>query len=1075
MCVGENCAPQAVHYMNAQLTALYENAVDCIKSHEWKDKPAEQFKYSHGLAEYSYVPPYSRNQTMFHATFGKPHLEFICNHDAILRLKIKKGYYRLDYSKSSGMNYSDKDRVQSLANVEIAFRISFDTRSLRGKDSKIGNGQNLVQLITLNLPKAQLVSAEPAVIIGRDAFVHYLNEYLVFLHQAGNHVLFSLPDFDDDRYRLTIDYSLMGGTVLEVDDIHGVSVDKINAYLSSVWLKAAMLMGSELDDWKSLCLAEYRSTSRPLPDWDGHFHLRLGAPRVKPVCSREAIIYFSVDEVLFYEDADFTREPHRRYNGWEVAVLVDITHEFDGFVTRCVLDLASARPYHSHCKYSGFEEHDEIAVAYCTRIVEFFSSTYLDILQTVDLNVIYFVDSRWPITSTGSITVQDEGFEEEEFDEEGWIMSGESKSTRVVEWREMITRCNMHGFDQVIAISQSSTNAFFESLWTGAQNHRHSDHALVKWHYDEFFNARFKPLSLRLLSNGRAIVWVHLEHGHLKVLKNRLPWSESEKYHFENWHLAFEVDLQKVVHSNLQVSESWITRYKDSFVYKEHGVHQDRTLEHIVLDFTHAEFLYEFSNFEGLFHHSHGHTHEHRPIEQVQAVVHYLQGHYLPALAQSGHNIIHTVPVWKAKTNLTSISWTAMHFHVYSKTEITRQNWAQVSGNLEPAIAVFGMTEFRPLPSLRLEYSSNLLIRASKSVSYGTVCISRSAFMEKRLLDLLSLINSRTTVIPLFSGVVDGVWQLQLTTWAEHQWRKSQKCKWEEISEHAGFMKYGWQHRDGWKYEHEGTGEIDNGTYSVLCSTRNYLELPTAARNRSMDIKISGETDLEMSFKSTTRQGSSKSTAKWSAIISLQSDFDGLNVKVIGALTPVIEASSGHNHLSMFPDLRQKLSENLPKSIDLSQVLHELKAFEGIWHYGYPGLHAYCLANPVFNHKGDVIFELRPQGQGATSHRKAASTSKTDTISRQSSRATLSSRPSFLKKIKDTVTTALTGERSSAGSLTVKGSGHLNGNGHAHANGHSSSGSYMANNMTFDLTERHQETEDSVEESSFHVSGIPVV
>ena len=132
-------------------------------------------------------------------------------------------------------------------------------------------------------------------------------------------------------------------------------------------------------------------------------------------------------------------------------------------------------------------------------------------------------------------------------------------------------------------------------------------------------------------------------------------------------------------------------------------------------------------------------------------------------------------------------------------------------------IAVLGMTEFRPLPARRLEYSSGLIIRASRKISYGTVVISRSTFMEKRLLDILSLINARTTVIPLFSGVVDGVWQLQLTTWAEHQWRSSQKCKWEEVSEGAGFMKYRWQHRDGWKYEHEGSGEIDNGTYSILC------------------------------------------------------------------------------------------------------------------------------------------------------------------------------------------------------------------------------------------------------------------
>ena len=289
--------------------------------------------------------------------------------------------------------------------------------------------------------------------------------------------------------------------------------------------------------------------------------------------------------------------------------------------------------------------------------------------------------------------------------------------------------------------------------------------------------------------------------------------------------------------------------------------------------FADAEFIYEFSSFEGLFHHSFHHSHEHRPIEQVQAVVHYIQGHYLPHLSQSGLNIIHTVPVWKAKTSLTSVSLTTMHFHVYSKTEITRRNWAHVTASLEPVIAVLGMTEFRPLPALRLEYSSGLIIRASRKISYGTVVISRSTFMEKRLLDILSLINARTTVIPLFSGVVDGVWQLQLTTWAEHQWRSTQKCKWEEVSECAGFMKFRWQHRDGWKYEHEGSGEIDNGTYSILCgsritcfrivhllirfvgSTRNYLELPTAARNRSMDIKLSGETDIEMSFKSAARQG----------------------------------------------------------------------------------------------------------------------------------------------------------------------------------------------------------------------------
>lgn len=131
-------------------------------------------------------------------------------------------------------------------------------------------------------------------------------------------------------------------------------------------------------------------------------------------------------------------------------------------------------------------------------------------------------------------------------------------------------------------------------------------------------------------------------------------------------------------------------------------------------------------------------------------------------------------------------------------------------------------------------------------------------------------------------------------------------------------------------------------------------------------------------------------------MITIQSECDGLSVKVTGSLTPVIETSSAQNQIGLFPDLRQKLAEHLPKTIDLLPVLAELKVFEGVWQYGYPGLQAYCLSNPVFNHKGDIVFELRPQGQGAQTARRnnGGSTPAVGTISRQSSRVVLSARPS---------------------------------------------------------------------------------
>ena len=227
-------------------------------------------------------------------------------------------------------------------------------------------------------------------------------------------------------------------------------------------------------------------------------------------------------------------------------------------------------------------------------------------------------------------------------------------------------------------------------------------------------------------------------------------------------------------------------------------------------------------------------------------------------------------------------------------------------------------------------------------------------------------------------------------------------------------------------------------------------------------------------------------------MISIQSEFDGLSVKVTGSLTPVIEGSSAQNQFGMFPDLRQKLGEHLPKTIDLSRVLAELKVFEGVWHYGYPGVHAYCLSNPVFNHKGDVVFELRPQGHGAqTTHRHTAgntSASAGTTISRQSSRAALSSRPSckrampptplfvllmhrlVLQKVKSAVTTAIQGDRSPTPSLN----GGANGHAHANGNGHSVSASYTSSKEMKVETIKREVVEDSASQSSFQVSGVSV-
>lgn len=142
---------------------------------------------------------------------------------------------------------------------------------------------------------------------GREALAFYFTQYFKLLKSAGNHVLFSLPDFDDDRRRVLIDFSADAQALVDVDEIYGVSVEKINTFLSSSWLKSAMLAGGKNGpsaDRAAISLAEYRSTW-VLGDSNVHFHVKLGAPRIRALCQQEVILYFTVDEVLFYESADF--------------------------------------------------------------------------------------------------------------------------------------------------------------------------------------------------------------------------------------------------------------------------------------------------------------------------------------------------------------------------------------------------------------------------------------------------------------------------------------------------------------------------------------------------------------------------------------------------------------------------------------------------------------------------------------------------------------------------------------------------------------------------------------------------
>lgn len=103
MCFEGNSAPLSNRYLNAQLFALWENAVDCYKQDLSPplDPPVDSnSKQTRALAQFHYVDQPEGNPgdaiVPFYAEFDQPKVECICDNAALLFLVIKQGHIDLD-------------------------------------------------------------------------------------------------------------------------------------------------------------------------------------------------------------------------------------------------------------------------------------------------------------------------------------------------------------------------------------------------------------------------------------------------------------------------------------------------------------------------------------------------------------------------------------------------------------------------------------------------------------------------------------------------------------------------------------------------------------------------------------------------------------------------------------------------------------------------------------------------------------------------------------------------------------------------------------------------------------------
>ncbi|KAF8128338.1 hypothetical protein K438DRAFT_1948831 [Mycena galopus ATCC 62051] len=916
MCLGDNSATLSARYLNAQLKAMWENAVECathdiqpavdFRSHEY-----QKHKYTRSLAEFYFAGDAPRgliakDGMFFNGTFGEPRLEFICNHEVALYLKLKSGHFNKVYPNlkvARGYKATSKDHFD-FENLEVAFRVKFSRRTLGGKDTRIGSGTHLIQMMfwTLQCADGALPSRPPGRHRGLPRVVPQKN--------AGHHVRFDLPDFDDATYKPNIDYSLATRAF--------VTRNCINEFLRQTWLDIDFKMGA-LTDKVSGCLSQIESNW--IPHLDQHFRIEFAPPRVRALCKHEVVLYFTAANVFFFESQDFASRPIQSFENWEFAFIVNVVEDkFNETAEPSLkIDISSAR----FCRHLSTIFAEEVNLHF-TYLITFFQEHYLNLLFQYEMISIYYPG--------GKPDFEAPGFEEiEESSEWKEIKEGStSTTTTVVVWTDIVKEIKLYGYDHLIAISEVSINALFDNLRKTVGG------CLVEWSYEGFY-AQFSDMRVKLLSGNQALVTFTIESGYL---------TPDDVDKFNSWTISYKVDIKMVDQTELHSTADWVAHY-GGLTVSVGGGGIYRTVRHVILDFANAKYIFEHSSQPGMW--DHGALVAKRQFGRFR----YFIEKYLAVLSTNGHNIIHSTPIVPISD---SFGFTDVSFQIVSKDTVTAANC--VFHREAPVLIVYGMMSGRPMPQAVIQWGHGWVV-PGRIPSHGTVVLSRESFLESKLLAMLEVVNRRTTVVPRFPRADEEEWRVHLTTWDDHHYRRNERCNWKKVAQvNPGWLEYAWEHRDEWTYEHEGTHN-QTFSYAVLCHTKNQLCVPTTYRPRSMEIILRGESVLRLKSKDNKDHSNwtKRSSAKWSVKMNVNTDASGLRVTLAEQVHPVFDKTESEGTWDI--DTHELLATHLPRIIDVGEVINGLKdVFEGAWKLSCAGSKTYSLGAPMFTQNGDIIIQL---------------------------------------------------------------------------------------------------------------------
>ncbi|KAF5375463.1 hypothetical protein D9757_009960 [Collybiopsis confluens] len=933
MCHG-NLAQASANFINAQLSALWENSKACKDKESGTEDFADVvFKRGVALREFYGPQDEESNLPSFHVIFQAPSVEFLCSHELILYLKIEqgeRGHYQTNNS--------------NLKNTTVAARLSYHFDDV----STTLDGRNCaISILSIDSASATLIPERCTPPEGKthnlDSLFSLLkNHYLPTLVDAGHVNLFNLPPSYTGRR--DIDHGIALTHITSRPLVFDIHVEQLNEIFDHHWLQAISNHDSHKQGsipLRDIYLAQYKASWFDGGLWANY---QFSPLKIQALCDTEVVLFFKANIQVFGDEAE--KEPEAELKDWEIAVIFQVIHQNN----RILLDRFHPPRIASnlctlHCEPNDEEFRDEFKTSILHEYIElFFEFGHYQLypeyhqpsgpIPVIDDHSHGHIPTEpGPKPTPGTWPYPRPPLPVGPY-HPGWKDDGFSIEWPSL-WDSFVSETSLHGHHQLLSVTQAGINAYFFTLWKNAKSETHKQ-LLILTRFDS-----------RAYSAGGAVA--HLPHfscelgapqvelithaGSKSIIMyfyvQNISFELSSKVHqFKDWVLAFQFDLKLI-------SGDKPNEYK------------------LIFDTSTADLLHHRSSFGSLI--------ETKEASIIRSVYGSLSTNfierYIHAFADAGQHVLYTIPIDRHVHGVADITFSIVPFSLSSfNGHIFQGLWGKSHHIVERNMIIF----YTPDPSTPGPFG-----HPSPHPPHGTLLLSRDRFLGTYILKPLAQINARTTILCSFKGVERDNWHVSLETWDKQ--RLHDDCEWELVENRGGSLQYQWENSEEWQYDAHGRG-IAAGTYTVNVKTQNRLSIPTTNHLGLLVMQLEGESSVLMQYEfEHERHWYGEVKATWKVPIQLVSEpGSGLAIKSDKQIRVSFEKNS-QDHPEKAFDVGKAALERVDErfraafssSVNIAEIISGVNEnFSGI----YQGLslpHSdLVLTNPIFTDNGDLLLHL---------------------------------------------------------------------------------------------------------------------